>query len=111
MFSFCHADHNHLSDRELIIKVLENQSKIMSAISDFAAKQDANNAAIDSAIAGLSTDIDTLNAEIKTLQGSAGAITPEDQATLDRLDAAGQSAADKLDALDAQTPPPVPPAA
>lgn len=107
MFSFCHADHNHLSDREIIIKILENQHHIMSAISDFAAKQDAHNAAI----AGLSGDIDTLNAEIKTLQNSAGAITPEDQATLDRLDAVGQSAADKLTALDALTPPPVPPAA
>lgn len=108
MFSFSHPDHNHLSDRELILKVLENQNHMSQAISDFAAKQDAHNAAIDTAIAGLSGDIDTLNAEIKTLQTSAGAITPEDQATLDRLDAAGQSAADKLAALDALTPPPVP---
>lgn len=83
-------------------------NQMPTPIADFAAKQDAHNAAIDTAIAGLSTDIQTLNAEIKTLQTSAGAITPEDQATLDRLDAAGQSAADKLTALDALTPPPVP---
>ncbi len=108
MFSFRHDEHHALSERALLIHLIHNQNLIMSAISDFAAKQDAHNAAIDAAIAGLSTDIDTLNAEIKTLQGSAGAITPEDQATLDRLDAAGQAAADKLTALDALTPPTVP---
>lgn len=108
MFTFCHADHHHLSDRELILKVLENQNHMSQAISDFAAKQDAHNTAISAGIDGLTTDIQTLNAEIKTLQDSAGAITPEDQATLDRLDAAGQAAADKLTALDALTPPPVP---
>lgn len=80
----------------------------MSAISEFAAKQDAHNIAIDASIAGVTGDIQTLNDLIKTLQTSAGTISPEDQATLDRLDAAGQAAADKVAALDALTPPVAP---
>lgn len=108
MFSFSHQDHCDVSDRTLLIHILENQNKIMSAISDFAVKQDAHNAAIVKGIADLATTLDTLNAEIKTLQTSSGAITPEDQATLDRLDAAGTDAVAKLAAIDQLTPPPVP---
>ncbi len=46
--------------------------------------------------------------EISKLQTSSGAVTAEDQASLDRLEARSAAAADKLAALDALTPP-VPP--
>lgn len=77
----------------------------MSAISDFATKQNAFNDRLDAAIAGIQGDVDTLNAAILKLQNSAGAITPEDQATLDALQARGAGITAKLEALDALTPP------
>lgn len=81
----------------------------MSAISDYATKQNAHNSKIDEAILGLVGDFKTLNDLIAKLQGSPGSITPEDQASLDALEARGQAIEDKLTALDALTPP-TPPA-
>jgi len=83
--------------------------KIMSAISDFAAAQTVYNDREDAAIAGLTADVASLNAQILALQNSPGAITPADQALLDGLQARGQTIATKLEALDALTPPVVPP--
>jgi len=80
----------------------------MTAISDFAVKQDAYNTQIGTAVDDIATQITNLNTEIATLQNSPGTITPEDQATLDRLHAAGQALATKVQALDTLTPPPPP---
>lgn len=95
---------------------------IMTKISDFAAKQQAHNSAVDAAldkvntsVTGITGDISTLNALIKQLQDSQGQISAEDQATLDQLEAAGKALEDKASALsdaaaaaDSLTPPPVP---
>lgn len=96
--------------------------KIMSAISEFAAKQRAFNdrqgVAIDAAVAsvaGLSGDIQALNDKITELQDSVGTVSPEDQGLIDELETQGEAVASKveavanaLSALDAQTPPSVP---
>jgi len=101
----------------------ETENKIMSAISDFAAKQTAFNKrqsdAVDAAVAsvgGLSTDIQALTDKITELQNSAGQVTPEDQALINDLETAGDAVAAKvetlsnaLSALDALNPPVVPP--
>jgi len=79
--------------------------EIMSAISEFAAKQDAFNSRVDAAIVGLTGDVQTLNDKITELQNSAGQITPEDQALLDAIQARSEVIAAKLEALDALTPP------
>ncbi len=52
----------------------------MSAISDFATKQNAFNDRQSAAVDGLIGDVKTLNDKIEALQNSAGQITPEDQA-------------------------------
>lgn len=80
----------------------------MSKISEFATKQSAFNDRIDGAVTGLAADVEALNAEIAKLQGSAGEVTPEDQASLDALQARGETIAAKVEALDAMTPPKVP---
>lgn len=80
----------------------------MTAISEYAAKQDAHNAAVDTALTGIAADIQKLNDEIATLQNSGGTISPEDQATLDRLEAKGADVQAKVEQLDALTPPAVP---
>lgn len=82
---------------------------IMSAISDFAARQSAFNDRIDAAITGLQGDVKFLQDTIDKLQNTPGTITPEDQALLDQIDQRADAVATKLEALDALTPP-APPA-
>ena len=91
--------------RQTLAKILSNTEKIMSAISDFAAKQTVHNDKIDAAVTGLTADVADLNAQIAALQATQGAITAEDQALLDGIDARAQGISDKLEALDALTPP------
>jgi predicted nucleic acid-binding Zn-ribbon protein len=81
---------------------------IMSKISEFSDKQNAFNDRVDAAVTGLQGDIKALNDKITELQNSPGEITPEDQAALYALQARGQTIADKIEALDALTPPETP---
>jgi|GEM_PF-6830018 len=90
-------------------KVLSNQEKIMSAISDFADKMKAHNDKVDAAVAGLQGDVKNLNDQIAALQASQGQISAADQALLDAIEAKAGDVAAKLDALDALTPPAAPP--
>lgn len=82
--------------------------KIMSAISDFAAAVTGFFDQQDAAVTALQGDVKNLTDQIAALQNSNGAITPEDQALLDGIQARAKSVADKLNALDALTPPVVP---
>lgn len=100
-----HKSHHGLATKhDLEIAV----NKIMSVISDFAAKQNAFNDRMDTAITDLQGDVKSLNDQIAALQASGGAITPEDQAALDAIQARSEGIATKLEALDALTPPVVP---
>jgi hypothetical protein len=85
----------------------ESTANIMGSISNFAAAQEAVNAQIAAAITGVASDIAGLNALIQQLQDSAGTVSPEDQALLDALQVQGAALAARLEALDAETPPPV----
>lgn len=97
-----------LRERLHLTKISQKLDNIMSAISDFATKQNAFNDKMDAAISDITTEVAALNSEIASLQASAGAITPEDQALLDGLQARAQSISDKLSALDTLQPPAVP---
>jgi predicted nucleic acid-binding Zn-ribbon protein len=90
------------------LDLLKTERNIMSAISDFAAKQKDFNTRLDTAVTGLQGDIKALNDKITELQNTTGGITPEDQALLDELQAKAEEMATKLEALDALTPPVVP---
>lgn len=105
------ADSKDVLDlRFKLVHIIHTLERLMTIISDFVAKQNAHNDKIDDSISGLQEDIAALNAEILKLQTSSGEISPEDQASLDALDARGQSIADKIEALNALTPPVPPPA-
>ena len=82
----------------------------MTAISDFAAKQNAYNADVSNRLDAIQEEITTLNTQITTLQNSPGQITPADQATLDALVTSGASLQAKADALVNLPAPPVVPA-
>jgi len=102
--------HNVSEDdlKSSLAKIIHQGAIIMSAISDFAAKQAAFQDRIDNAVTGLTADVAELNDEILKLQTTTGAITPEDQALLDGIQSRTSAIAEKLDALDALTPPAVP---
>lgn len=103
--------------------ILQAESNIMSKISEFATVQKAFNdrqgAAIDTLVTatqGLTDDVKGLNDKITELQNSQGTVTPADQALIDDLQIQGSALAARLEgvsaslaALDALTPPVVPP--
>jgi hypothetical protein len=95
--------------RELKSTVCQSHTEIMSAISDFAAKQKAFNDRQSAAVDGLVTDVKALNDKIEELQNTPGPITPEDQALLDEIEQRSDAITARLEALDEQTPPVAPP--
>ena len=75
----------------------------MSAIQDYETKVDAAFTAIGetvdsivTSVSGVAGDVDRLKATIKALQDSAGTVTPEDQALLDKSEAAVNSLAGRM---------------
>lgn len=95
-----------ISDNQKILqRIDQSERNIMSAISDFAAKQNSFNARVDAAVAGLTSDVEELTGKITELQNTPGAITPEDQALLDAIQSRSEGIATKLEALDSLTPP------
>ena len=105
---YIHSQDEASSLGRILDAINHMEKTIMTAISDFAAQQSAFNADVSSDLAAIKTSIDALNAQIATLQNSPGTISPEDQATLDSLQAAGQALATQADTLAGKTPPVVP---
>ena len=75
----------------------------MSALSDFADRVDAQFTAIGNSVDGVQADVVALKQAITDLQNSPGAITPEDQARLNDIEAKAAALAAKVSALDDQT--------
>lgn len=85
--------------------IKQTGARIMSAISEFAAKQATHNQKISVGLDGITTDLEALNALIVQLQNTPGPISPEDQTTLDQLEAAGAALAERVAAVDNLHPP------
>jgi hypothetical protein len=83
---------------------------LMKTIQEFKTVVDAAFAKINTAVAGLSTDIKTLNEKITALQNSGDTLSEADQNTLNDIAATAGAIADKAEALDAITAPPQAPA-
>ena len=86
----------------------QDLESIMSKISEFSDAMAAFFDRQDAAITDLQGDVKFLSDKIAELQNS-GSVTPEDQALLDAIQARQALVADKLDALNALTPPVAPP--
>jgi len=83
--------------------LISNQGKLMSALSDYAAKVDAFAANVASAADAIKTAIAALQAQI-----AAGTVSSSDQAALDKSLADLGAAAAKIDAIAAPPAPPAP---
>lgn len=92
--------------RALRIELKTLGDKIMSQVSDFAAKVNVAFDTLGTSVDGLVVDVKTLNDEITKLQGSQGVLSPEDQTLLDGITTRAQAIADKAKALDDLTAPP-----
>lgn len=109
-------DHTDKLLRELLDEVRQirrerqQQNKtIMEAITAFAKRVNDAFDAISTSVDGLTDDVAFLKEQIAALQNSPGTITPEDQATLDGVQARVDVLAGKLAALDSTTSrPPTP---
>lgn len=77
----------------------------MDAIATFAAQQTAFNTELASDLTDLSTKIGALNDKITALQNSAGVVSPEDQALIDKLQTAGAALVTQADVLAGKVPP------
>ena len=73
------------------------------AIQAFAGRVNTFLDAIGTSVDGVQGDVTELKRLIKQLQDSAGGVTPEDQATIDALEARIGTLAAKAKALDDQT--------
>lgn len=88
---------------KLVIGIDQKADNIMSAISDFNAKVSASFDKLGTAVDGVVADVAFLKDQIAKLQNSPGTITPEDQATLDALQARADALSAKVSDLDAAT--------
>ncbi len=89
---------NNVHDLRIMLqRVIFQQEKTMSVISDFAAS-------VQTAFDGISTDLDNIIKLISDLQNSPGQITPADQVLLDQIQSGVQSLKSKADAVVAPAP-------
>ena len=100
-----HKYHEPDHECRILAKLDHIKEFIMSVVSDFSDKQNAFFDRQDKAITDLQGDVKFLNDTIATLQNSPGTISAADQASLDAIQARASTISDKLDALDALTPP------
>ena len=85
------------------------QEKLMSAISDYVTKVEADYAAISTGLDSLATGIANLDALITQLQNNPGPISPVDQGLLDEAQAQSTALVAKVASI--STDPPAKPAA
>lgn len=83
-------------------------NSIMSAISDYAAKQKEYNDRISTGLGNIAGDIAEIKRKLEEMQNNPGPISAEDQALLDGLLADAERMASRVTEIDDMTPPAVP---
>lgn len=87
-----------------VLQIQKTQESIMSVITDWAAKQQADLTAISGVLDSIATGVNALDALIKQLQNTSGSITPEDQALLDQIEAQSAALVTKAQQINTQPP-------
>jgi hypothetical protein len=80
---------------ELVGRILAQGERIMSAISELAAAQDA-------AFGRMNTALEGIRADLQFLKDHQGELSPEDAATVDRLKANADAMAAAMESLDGE---------
>lgn len=93
-----------------LAKILKKLEVIMSKISEYGDAVRGYFTDLNASLTGLTSDVAEMKALIEKLQNSPGEISPEDQKTLDELQALAKGAAATAKELDERTPPPAVPA-
>lgn len=120
MSGFFWAAKHDMNRLEKLIMTLQESFRAYAVRRDeYDARQEAATDILTQALTGITGDVKGLKDEIKKLQDSAGQVTPEDQATIDRLQAKAEAATVRVEAvatalktLNEETPevPTIPPA-
>ena len=104
------GDDEKLEDILEVLKRLENKElKLMSTVTDWAAKEQVQLDAISATLDGVVAGVAALDAQIKALQNSPGTLSPSDQAALDAIETASAALVSKSKGI--VVTPPVPPVA
>lgn len=90
-----------------ILSKLETLEEKMSLLSEWATRQETNLNEVKGTLDAIGAAVTKLDELIQKLQNSSGVITPEDQALLDKIEAASKDLAKR--ALDIKTDAEVPP--
>lgn len=90
-------------------RIVEAETKIMSAITDWAAQEQADLSTISTTLDGIVTGIKALDDAIVALQNSRDAITPADQAALDSIQALSKGLVAKAAGISTTPPVEAPP--
>lgn len=100
------AGNNNKSIEALATRMDAMEEKLMSQLSEFSDRVETQFTAIGesvdglvASIGGLDRDVGSLKAQIADLQNSTGGVTPEDQARLDKIEAALTALAGKTSAV------------
>jgi hypothetical protein len=91
--------------RTIISYLILMERRIMATLDEFITQQTAFNEQLNTALTGITGDIQNLNDQIAVLQGTPGTLTPAQQAAIDALAATGAALATKAAGLDDLTPP------
>lgn len=94
--------------KKLYVLIKQMGDKIMSAIQDFAKKQNEYNEQMDLHLNALKADFDLLNQKIFELQDSPMEISDTDKEVLETLSLYAKGVVDRLRDLDELTPPAIP---
>ena len=94
--------------KQMLADNIEREQNIMSQITDWAAKEQADLDAISGALDGIVAGVAALDKLISDFQNSPGTLSPSDQAALDAIQTASTAVVAKTKAI--VVTPPVPPA-
>lgn len=88
----------------ILDRLTQIEGKIMSAITDWAAAEQANLTAISSTLDSIVTGVKALDDKITALQNAPGTLSPADQAALDAIQAASKDLVTKAAAISTAPP-------